>query len=42
VVPGAVIRCRPIGTLIMVDEAGRDEKILAVPVDKPCTPSIRA
>jgi inorganic pyrophosphatase len=34
VVPGAIIRCRPIGTLMMVDEAGSDEKILAVPVDK--------
>ena len=34
VVPGAVIRCRPIGALMMVDEAGGDEKILAVPVDK--------
>ena len=34
VVPGAVIRCRPIGVLLMSDEAGPDEKILAVPVDK--------
>ena len=34
VVPGAVIRCRPIGALMMEDEAGHDEKILAVPVDK--------
>ena len=34
VVPGAVIRCRPIGALLMEDEAGNDEKILAVPVDK--------
>jgi inorganic pyrophosphatase len=34
VVPGAVIRCRPIGVLMMVDEAGGDEKILAVPADK--------
>jgi inorganic pyrophosphatase len=33
VVPGAVIRCRPIGVLMMVDEKGADEKILAVPVD---------
>ena len=32
--PGAVIRCRPIGCLMMEDEAGQDEKILAVPVDK--------
>ena len=34
VVPGAIIRCRPIGALIMRDEAGGDEKVLAVPVDK--------
>lgn len=34
VVPGCVIRARPIGALMMEDEAGRDEKILAVPVDK--------
>jgi inorganic pyrophosphatase len=33
VVPGAVIRCRPIGALLMKDEAGPDEKIIAVPVD---------
>jgi inorganic pyrophosphatase len=34
VVPGAVIRCRPIGALMMRDEAGGDEKVVAVPVDK--------
>ena len=34
VVPGAIIRARPIGVLMMSDEAGADEKILAVPVDK--------
>ncbi len=34
VVPGAVIRCRPVGALMMEDEAGGDEKILAVPVDQ--------
>lgn len=33
VVPGAVLRCRPIGVLIMEDEAGLDEKLLAVPHD---------
>jgi inorganic pyrophosphatase len=33
VVPGAVIRCRPVGALVMEDEAGLDEKVLAVPVD---------
>lgn len=34
VISGAIIPSRPIGTLIMEDEAGFDEKILAVPVDK--------
>ncbi len=33
VAPGAVIRCRPIGALLMEDENGVDEKIIAVPVD---------
>ncbi|MFZ9684656.1 MAG: inorganic diphosphatase [Gemmobacter sp.] len=33
VVPGAIIRCRPVGALMMQDESGLDEKILAVPVD---------
>lgn len=33
VVPGAVVRCRPLGALLMEDEAGIDEKIIAVPVD---------
>ena len=33
-IPGSVIRCRPVGVLNMTDEAGGDEKILAVPVDK--------
>ncbi len=33
VVPGAVVRCRPVGALVMKDEAGPDEKIIAVPVD---------
>jgi inorganic pyrophosphatase len=32
VVPGAVVRCRPIGVLDMEDEAGRDHKIIAVPI----------
>ncbi len=31
--PGVVIRSRPIGVLMMEDEAGLDEKILCVPVD---------
>lgn len=34
VLPGSVIRCRPIGMLSMTDESGKDAKILAVPVDK--------
>ncbi|WP_343562873.1 inorganic diphosphatase [Kiloniella sp. b19] len=34
ILPGAVIRCRPVGVLVMEDEAGQDEKILAVPVTK--------
>ncbi len=29
--PGSVIRARPVGVLMMEDEAGIDEKILAVP-----------
>lgn len=33
VIPGAVVRVRPIGVLIMEDEAGEDEKVLSVPVD---------
>jgi inorganic pyrophosphatase len=33
VVPGAVVRCRPVGALLMEDQAGVDEKILAVPAD---------
>jgi inorganic pyrophosphatase len=34
IVPGAVIRCRPIGMLKMEDESGQDEKIICVPHDK--------
>jgi inorganic pyrophosphatase len=30
--PGTVVRCRPVGVLKMVDEAGEDSKIIAVPV----------
>ncbi len=33
-IPGSVIRCRPVGVLKMSDEAGSDEKILVVPIDK--------
>ena len=34
VVPGSVIRCRPVGALNMTDEAGEDAKLLAVPHEK--------
>lgn len=34
VAPGAVIRSRPVAVLMMEDESGQDEKILAVPVSK--------
>ncbi len=33
-IPGSVIRCRPIGFLEMTDEAGRDVKIAALPIAK--------
>jgi len=33
-VPGCVINCRPIGVLMMEDESGLDEKIIAVPSPK--------
>ena len=32
--PGCVIRCRPVGMLAMRDEAGEDTKVLAVPLDE--------
>jgi len=34
IIPGAVVACRPVGVLIMQDEAGGDEKIIAVPTPK--------
>ncbi|MEY4576578.1 MAG: hypothetical protein RL701_1281 [Pseudomonadota bacterium] len=34
IVPGAIISVRPVGVLKMTDEAGGDEKIIAVPVPK--------
>ena len=34
IVPGAVMSVRPVGVLLMEDEAGGDEKIIAVPVAK--------
>jgi len=33
-VPGSVIRCRPVGMLRMTDEAGADEKLVVVPQPK--------
>lgn len=33
-VHGCVIRCRPLGMLLMEDESGMDQKMLAVPVQK--------
>jgi inorganic pyrophosphatase len=33
-VPGCVIRCRPVGMLAMRDEAGEDVKVVAVPLDE--------
>jgi inorganic pyrophosphatase len=33
-IPGSVIRCKPVGMLRMTDEAGGDEKLVVVPVDK--------
>ena len=34
IAPGAIINCRPVGVLLMEDESGGDEKILAVPSTK--------
>ena len=34
IIPGAVVAVRPVGVLKMQDEAGGDEKIIAVPVPK--------
>jgi inorganic pyrophosphatase len=33
-VPGSVIRCRPLGMLAMTDDAGEDTKVIAAPLDK--------
>ena len=33
IVPGAVIRARPVGVLLMEDDKGGDEKLVCVPVD---------
>ena len=34
VIPGSVIRARPVGILYMTDEAGEDAKLIAVPHEK--------
>ena len=34
IIPSAVVKCRPVGVLMMEDESGLDEKIIAVPVSK--------
>ena len=34
VVPGSVIRARPVGVLKMEDDGGMDDKLIAVPVEK--------
>src|SRR3569832_501754 len=34
IVPGAVVAVRPLGVFLMQDEAGVDEKIVAVPVSR--------
>ena len=34
IVPGAVINCRPVGVLMMEDDGGGDEKLIAVPSSK--------
>jgi len=36
VVPGCLLRVRPLGLLNMTDEKGEDSKILAVPIEKSC------
>jgi inorganic pyrophosphatase len=33
-ISGSVIACRPVGVLLMADEAGDDAKVLSVPIDK--------
>ncbi len=33
IIAGAVVKCRPVGVLLMEDEKGGDEKLLCVPVN---------
>ena len=35
-ISGSVVRCRPVGVLMMTDESGDDAKVLAVPIDALC------
>jgi inorganic pyrophosphatase len=44
VMPGAVVPCRPVGALLMEDENGPDEKIIAVPLEsvRPFDTAIRS
>ena len=32
-ISGSVVRCRPVGVLMMTDESGDDAKVLALPID---------
>ena len=49
IIPGAIMSCRIVGVLLMEDEAGGDEKLLAVPsakltqryAESPTTPTCR-
>jgi inorganic pyrophosphatase len=34
IIPGAIVACKPVGVLRMQDEAGHDEKVIAVPVPR--------
>ncbi len=34
IIPGAVMNCRPVGVLLMEDDSGHDEKVIAVPTSK--------
>lgn len=40
--PGCIVPARPIGTLLMRDEKGQDEKILAVPIGDPRFDQVQA
>ena len=42
VLPGAVVRCRPVAALIMEDEHGEDDKIIAVPIATSPEPALPA